>query len=90
VIDEKLITVSFDGTLRVWDASGLFSEQVGQIKNEAGNERKKPVENVTIENEKSYNIRLNSSLDKRSDADSGIDEREFIGKKINLTRRAAN
>lgn len=79
--------------MRVWDASQLYAEQVGQQKgddtsNYGSKSVPKSTETVIIENEKNYNLRLNSSstnktsqlkpIDKRSDADSGIDEREFM------------
>ena len=75
MIDTKLFTASFDGTLRVWDASNLFSEHANQNKNDEklANESKLP-EKFAIENEKCYNLRINSSIDKNAHSKNGMDE----------------
>jgi hypothetical protein len=84
--------------LRIWDASSLFSEQSNQKNDDRlVNEVKhmsKPSEVVTIENEKNYNIRLNSSpvvhvkqANKRLDADSGFDDQEFMSKNSSYSSR---
>ena len=109
IVDNRLFTGSFDGTMRVWDLTELAADK-GTGANTGGAKEKNKMQSydsqdresiemknqprgqkMMIENEKSYYNKQQSnpypnsnnyskSMDQRSEADSGFDDRDYADK----------
>jgi WD40 repeat protein len=66
-VNERLFSGSVDGTLKVWDISDLKGDVMPELKS-------------TINNSKLTNSER-ASAENRSDVDSGIDDREYRGRR---------
>ncbi len=66
-MNERLFSGSVDGTLKVWDISDLKGDVMPELKS-------------TINNSKLTNSER-ASAENRSDVDSGIDDREYRGRR---------
>ena len=114
IVDGRLFTGSFDGTLRVWDLTELAADKGTGTNNNAAKDKNKPQsydspdgmemknqrggQKMMIENERNYynkqqpnpaypNTNYNKSMDQRSEADSGFDDRDYAERYNNNNMR---
>ncbi len=66
-MNERLFSGSVDGTLKVWDISDLRGDVMPELKSTINNSKLTNGERASAEN--------------RSDVDSGIDDREYRGRR---------
>jgi WD40 repeat protein len=66
-VNERLFSGSVDGTLKVWDISDLKGDVMSELKSTINNSKLTNGERASAEN--------------RSDVDSGIDDREYRGRR---------
>jgi WD40 repeat protein len=66
-VNERLFSGSVDGTLKVWDISDLRGDVMPELKSTINNSKLTNGERASAEN--------------RSDVDSGIDDREYRGRR---------
>lgn len=63
IVDERLFSGSVDGTLKVWDVTGLKGDIMPELKSTGDQSKFTNGDRISAEN--------------RSDVDSGIDDREY-------------
>ena len=118
IVDGRLFTGSFDGTLRVWDLTELAADKGTGSNNAAKEKNNKPQsydspdnmemrnqrggQKMMIENERNYynkqqanpsypnNSNYNKSMDQRSEADSGFDDRDYAERYNNNPNNNSN